>query len=119
MCFCVGHVLVLPADKELLVIDSAKLNVLDRLLCKLKRERHRVLIYCQMTRMIDLLEVYTQRLYGMKKLYVRICLSRNTWDIENTSTSDWMVHQRLQIVVTWLMISRLGKDIHLDGLIPG
>lgn len=49
--------LVAHADKELLVIDSTKLNVLDRLLSKLKRERHRVLIYCQMTRMIDLLEV--------------------------------------------------------------
>lgn len=59
---CVWIVLLLVvmmcADKELLVIDAAKLNVLDRLLSKLKRERHRVLIYCQMTRMIDLLEVW-------------------------------------------------------------
>ena len=36
--------------------DSGKMVVLDTLLVKLKRERHRVLVYSQMTRMIDLLE---------------------------------------------------------------
>jgi hypothetical protein len=98
----------LLTDKELLVIDSTKLNVLDRLLCKLKRERHRVLIYCQMTRMIDLLEVDIE-ISGVYKLYMMICLPRNTWDTENTSTLDWMVRQKLLIVVTWLLISRQGK----------
>lgn len=44
-------------DKESLVTDSGKLFVLDGLLRKLKEEGHRVLIYSQMTKMIDLLEV--------------------------------------------------------------
>ena len=45
------------ADPEQMVLDSGKLAALDRLLPKLKAEGHRVLIYCQMTRMIDIMEV--------------------------------------------------------------
>lgn len=41
-----------------MITDSGKMAVLDKLLVKLKREDHRVLIYSQMTRMIDLLEEY-------------------------------------------------------------
>jgi len=41
----------------MLVADGGKLSVLDRLLSRLKAENHRVLIYSQMTRMIDILEV--------------------------------------------------------------
>ncbi|CAG9855295.1 unnamed protein product [Phyllotreta striolata] len=49
--------IVIP-DKESLVTDSGKLSVLDGLLKRLKEEGHRVLIYSQMTKMIDLLEEY-------------------------------------------------------------
>jgi hypothetical protein len=51
VCVCVC------ADKQSLVSDAGKLYVLDTLLQRLKSEGHRVLIYSQMTRMIDLLEV--------------------------------------------------------------
>lgn len=44
-------------DKQTLVTDAGKLYVLDGLLKRLKQQGHRVLIYSQMTRMIDLLEV--------------------------------------------------------------
>jgi DNA helicase INO80 len=40
-----------------LLAESGKLRVLDSLLTQLKAEGHRVLIYSQMTKMIDLLEV--------------------------------------------------------------
>ena len=40
-----------------MVSDSGKMFVLDRLLADLKEEGHRVLVYSQMTRMIDILEV--------------------------------------------------------------
>lgn len=43
--------------KESLITDSGKLYALDVLLTRLKSQGHRVLIYSQMTRMIDLLEV--------------------------------------------------------------
>jgi DNA helicase INO80 len=45
-------------DKERLITDSHKMVVLDRLLTRLKLEGHRVLIYSQMTKMIDLLEEF-------------------------------------------------------------
>ena len=49
--------IVIPS-KQTLVSDSGKLHVLDGLLDRLKSEGHRVLIYSQMTKMIDLLEEY-------------------------------------------------------------
>ncbi|XP_011490367.1 DNA helicase INO80 isoform X2 [Oryzias latipes] len=45
-------------DKESLITESGKLHTLDLLLSRLKTQGHRVLIYSQMTRMIDLLEEY-------------------------------------------------------------
>ena len=45
------------SGKEKIVTDAGKLYVLDILLKRLKAEGHRVLIYSQMTKMIDLLEV--------------------------------------------------------------
>ena len=50
--------LSLSSDKEKMITDSHKMVVLDKLLTKLKREGHRVLVYSQMTRMIDLLEEF-------------------------------------------------------------
>ena len=45
-----------------LVHDSSKLRYLHTLLQRLKREGHRVLIFCQMTKMIDILEDYVQKM---------------------------------------------------------
>jgi len=45
-------------DAKRLVYDSAKLARLDSLLQELKAGDHRVLIYFQMTRMMDLMEEY-------------------------------------------------------------
>lgn len=60
---------ILIPDKEALVTDSGKLRVLDSLLNRLKSEGHRVLIYSQMTRMIDLLEEY---MWHRKHTYMRL-----------------------------------------------
>ena len=53
-----GLSFVAVPDPEDLINDSGKLFTLDRLLPKLMNEGHRVLIYCQMTRIIDILEDY-------------------------------------------------------------
>ncbi|XP_026687851.1 chromatin-remodeling ATPase INO80 [Diaphorina citri] len=45
-------------DKLTLVYDAGKLSVLDDLLKRLKASGHRVLVYSQMTKMIDLLEEF-------------------------------------------------------------
>ncbi|XP_046447627.1 chromatin-remodeling ATPase INO80-like [Daphnia pulex] len=59
---------ILP-DKETLICDAGKLQVLDALLRRLKSEGHRVLIYSQMTRIIDLLEEY---MWHRKWTYMRL-----------------------------------------------
>ena len=43
---------------ERLISDCAKLKKLDEILKKLHNEGHRVLIFCQMTKMLDILEEY-------------------------------------------------------------
>ncbi|XP_068153269.1 chromatin-remodeling ATPase INO80 [Drosophila tropicalis] len=60
--------IVVP-DKETLITDAGKLFVLDSLLTRLKSEGHRVLIYSQMTKMIDLLEEY---MWHRKHRYMRL-----------------------------------------------
>uniref|UniRef100_A0A3Q4I5D4 Chromatin-remodeling ATPase INO80 n=1 Tax=Neolamprologus brichardi TaxID=32507 RepID=A0A3Q4I5D4_NEOBR len=57
------------SDKESLITESGKLHTLDILLSRLKAQGHRVLIYSQMTRMIDLLEEY---MVYRKHTYMRL-----------------------------------------------
>lgn len=56
-------------DKDSLITESGKLHTLDVLLSRLKAQGHRVLIYSQMTRMIDLLEEY---MVYRKHTYMRL-----------------------------------------------
>lgn len=56
-CPRMGWSNILVPDKQTLVSDAGKLQVLDGLLTRLKSQSHRVLIYSQMTKVIDLLEV--------------------------------------------------------------
>ena len=72
-----GERIVIP-EKQSLISDAGKLFVLDGLLARLKEGGHRVLIYSQMTRMIDLLEEYMShrqhsymRLDGSSKIHER------------------------------------------------
>lgn len=60
--------IVVPSMRRF-VTDSGKLAKLDELLFKLKEQGHRVLLYFQMTRMIDLMEEYlTYRNYKFCRL---------------------------------------------------
>lgn len=47
-----------PCPDDHLVSTSGKMIVLDKLLLKLSKESHKVLIFSQMTRMLDILEDY-------------------------------------------------------------
>ena len=54
---------------EHLITSSAKLNVLDKLLPFLKQGNHRVLIFSQMTRMLDIIQDYLSfRSYTYERL---------------------------------------------------
>lgn len=43
-----------------LILNSGKMIVLDRLLVQLEQEKHKVLLFCQMTRMLDFLQDYCE-----------------------------------------------------------
>ncbi|XP_008807276.2 probable ATP-dependent DNA helicase CHR12 isoform X2 [Phoenix dactylifera] len=62
-------------QKDQIVRASGKFELLDRLLPKLQRTGHRVLLFSQMTRLIDILEIYLQ-LYDFK--YLRLDGSTKT-----------------------------------------
>lgn len=61
--------------KEEIIRASGKFELLDRLLPKLHRAGHRVLLFSQMTRLMDILEVYLQ-LHDFK--YLRLDGSTKT-----------------------------------------
>ncbi|KAK7280168.1 hypothetical protein RJT34_25230 [Clitoria ternatea] len=61
--------------KEEIVRASGKFELLDRLLPKLRRAGHRVLLFSQMTRLMDVLEIYL-RLHDFK--YLRLDGSTKT-----------------------------------------
>ncbi|CAG8532181.1 1293_t:CDS:10 [Acaulospora morrowiae] len=73
-----------------LVLDSGKLTKLDELLKELKAGGHRVLIYFQMTRMIDLMEEYLA--YRQYK-YLRLDGSSKIHD-RRDMVEDWQTSTR-------------------------
>ncbi|CAJ1925279.1 unnamed protein product [Sphenostylis stenocarpa] len=70
---CCNHPYLFVGDydiykhKEEIVRSSGKFELLDRLLPKLRRAGHRVLLFSQMTRLMDILEIYL-RLHDFKFL---------------------------------------------------
>ncbi|ORD99281.1 INO80 [Hepatospora eriocheir] len=61
------HTFIPPLDT--FIKDSGKLITMEKLLIELKREDHRILIYFQMTRMMDLFEGFlTEREYSYLRL---------------------------------------------------
>ena len=81
-------------DKETLVSDAGKLSVLDGLLVKLKAEGHRVLIYSQMTRMIDLLEEYMNH---RKHTYIRLVFKTSFFPI--TDQKSWLYYADIEQIL--------------------
>ena len=69
--------------------------LLDRLLAQLKQEGHRVLLYCQMTKMMDILEDYLRF-----RRYVQ-SHNRKKLMISDIGHYDWMVHRKCQSVMEW------------------
>nr|CAG8607458.1 3503_t:CDS:10 [Entrophospora candida] len=79
----------IPAMKRL-IMDSGKLATLDKLLEELKAGGHRVLIYFQMTRMIDLMEEYlAYRQYKYLRLDGSSKISDRRDMVEDWQSSDW------------------------------
>ncbi|KAI8813271.1 SNF2 family N-terminal domain-containing protein [Cladochytrium replicatum] len=111
-----GH--LLPSRKEgwsflfapsvrTLVTDSGKMLVLEKLLTKLKSEGHRVLIYFQMTRMIDLMEEY---LSYKQYLYLRLDGSTAISDRRDMVT-DWQTRPDIFIFLLSTRAGGLGINL--------
>lgn len=83
------------------ITESAKLKRLDELLVQLKKEGHRVLIYFQMTRMMDLMEEYlTYRRYK----HIRLDGSSKLEDRRDL-VHDW---QTIPDLFVFLLSTRAG-----------
>lgn len=90
-----------------LIIDSSKLSKLDELLRELKAGGHRVLIYFQMTRMIDLLEEYL--VYRQYK-YLRLDGSSKISERRDMVT-DWQTRPELFIFLLSTRAGGLGINL--------
>ncbi|CAJ0921046.1 14852_t:CDS:10 [Entrophospora sp. SA101] len=98
----------IPAMKRL-IMDSGKLATLDKLLEELKAGGHRVLIYFQMTRMIDLMEEYLA--YRQYK-YLRLDGSSKISD-RRDMVEDWQ--SRSDIFIFLLSTRAGGLGINLTA----
>ncbi len=96
-------------DKQALVSDSGKLHALDGLLARLKSGGHRVLVYSQMTRMIDLLEEFMRH---RKHSYIRLDGSSKISDRRDL-VADFQ--QRSDIFVFLLSTRAGGLGINLTA----
>jgi len=91
------------------ITDSAKLAKLDELLVDLKKNDHRVLVYFQMTKMMDLMEEYlTYRQYK----YIRLDGSSKL-DDRRDLVNDWQT--RPEIFVFLLSTRAGGLGINLTA----
>ncbi|RKP23926.1 P-loop containing nucleoside triphosphate hydrolase protein [Syncephalis pseudoplumigaleata] len=90
-----------------LVQDSGKLQRLDRLLAELKAGGHRVLIYFQMTRMIDLMEEY---LAYRRYTYLRLDGSSKIED-RRDMVSDWQTKDEIFIFLLSTRAGGLGINL--------
>lgn len=94
---------------ERLVADCAKLKKLDELLIRLKQENHRVLIFCQMTRMIDILEEYMAK---RRYTYFRMDGSTNIAD-RRDMVNEFQVNDK---IFAFLLSTRAGGlGVNLTG----
>jgi DNA helicase INO80 len=96
-------------EAKRLIYDSAKLARLDTLLQELKQGDHRVLVYFQMTRMMDLMEEYL--IYRQYK-YLRLDGSSKLED-----RRDMVIDWQTRSVFFFVVLSRRPGNIIITGRI--
>ncbi|PWN36896.1 uncharacterized protein FA14DRAFT_119093 [Meira miltonrushii] len=90
-----------------LITDSSKMAKLDELLRELKAGGHRVLIYFQMTRMMDLMEEYL--IYRQHK-YLRLDGSTRI-DERRDAVTDWQTRPELFVFLLSTRAGGLGINL--------
>ncbi|CAI4062051.1 hypothetical protein N7582_002034 [Saccharomyces uvarum] len=89
------------------ITESAKLRKLDELLVKLKAEGHRVLIYFQMTKMMDLMEEYlTYKQYN----HIRLDGSSKLEDRRDL-VHDWQTNPEIFVFLLSTRAGGLGINL--------
>lgn len=64
-----NHPALFPVlDTKVSLMDSGKMLILEQLIIRLSKQKHRILIFSQMTRMLDLIEEYL-----LKKIKLKFC----------------------------------------------
>jgi hypothetical protein len=97
-------------ERQKLISDSGKMRALHELLPCLKTKGHRVLIYSQMTKMMDILEV--KKDFYRPTFMMLSLIHTMPWDFRiiffprNTNTLDWMDLPNSLNVVIWCEISK-------------
>ncbi|OMH81127.1 putative DNA helicase ino80, partial [Zancudomyces culisetae] len=102
-----GSSLVWTPSSEKLILHAGKMKVLDPLLSQLKADGHRVLIYFQMTRMIDLMEEY---LAYRQYTYLRLDGSSKISD-RNSMVMDWQTRPDIFIFLLSTRAGGLGINL--------
>lgn len=100
------HYIHIPKQLDL-AMDSGKMFALDKLLNRLKKEEHRVLIYFQMTRMMDLMEDY---LHLKHYRYLRLDGSSKISD-RRDMVSDWQTKSDIFIFLLSTRAGGLGINL--------
>lgn len=102
-----GHSNIKMPSMNRFIKDSAKLAKLDEMLPKLKSEDHRVLIYFQMTKMMDLMEEYlTYRQYK----FIRLDGSSKLEDRRDL-VNDWQTRPEIFIFLLSTRAGGLGINL--------
>ncbi|KAK9345819.1 SNF2 family N-terminal domain-containing protein [Lipomyces starkeyi] len=104
---CAGYSPIRVPPMSKFVTDSGKLLKLDSLLAELKANDHRVLIYFQMTRMMDLMEEYLA--YRQYK-YVRLDGSSRLSDRRDL-VNDWQTKPDLFVFLLSTRAGGLGINL--------
>lgn len=104
-----GYNSIRMPSMQTFITDSGKLSKLDQLLTELKKGDHRVLLYFQMTKMIDLMEEYL--VYRQYK-YLRLDGSSKISD-RRDMVNDWQT--RPEIFVFLLSTRAGGLGINLTA----
>jgi DNA helicase INO80 len=89
-------------DFASLIADSTKLKELDRILKEKKRRGDRVLIFCQMTKMLDILEDYMNK---KKYSFFRLDGSLNIAD-RRDMVNEFQTNPK---IFAFLLSTRAGK----------
>ncbi|KAJ3157619.1 putative DNA helicase ino80 [Geranomyces michiganensis] len=102
-----GWSFLMVPSVEKLVTDSGKMLVLDKLLRELKKGGHRVLIFFQMTLMMDLMEEYmSSRQYQ----YLRLDGSTSIYDRRDL-VNDWQTRPDLFVFLLSTRAGGLGINL--------